>query len=542
MLAPSLERHKGCHIIDIEPGVGLWSSKIHDLLRPKSHVLVEPNPDVYLPFLKPLLDAPGSKYKLMVADIFGRGKLGMPEQWTALQEMVDMPEPDDAQLCSPTDSVLILASMAQTPPRKQELHLSLSRSRAEPFIHGYLHGLLERRGLHLGGSARLLLWTLDSDKFNVLPRSVAGLAAPTAWLLNETCDVDEVVGSSGLPSARRPAEHDLHSALRVARRMKDDGVSIPTTRQNHVFRRANQALNDKDGSVSVDRNNAEMSGLGSKFESVGLKAQLKELEDLEYQWTFPDGKVSEPSIKTPKIDPTATQILSLRKQLDTYVGAASPVPSSRVVDRIVIMESTLNQMERDYAAGKFPREEMSVKMDEMDKLASKITEFYAFIPTQHTRLAKNLTDNLEASKGDPPLLAWDDRTTEPLDVKEGDFWPMNGKLALLDIKPRMVEMGGVSKHPLIRAIRSHGTSSIREALERVAFGAADALLPRVKSLNDPLRGGRLHLANLRCRMLTLEMTRELLAEWEKWPFKRSNEELLLSFGDSSIFEGKGQAS
>ncbi|KAF4535259.1 S-adenosyl-l-methionine-dependent methyltransferase [Lasiodiplodia theobromae] len=60
-IGPSLEKYKNCDIVDVNPGAGLWSSKIHDFLKPRRHLLLEVD-DFYTPCLQPLLDAPGSKY------------------------------------------------------------------------------------------------------------------------------------------------------------------------------------------------------------------------------------------------------------------------------------------------------------------------------------------------------------------------------------------------------------------------------------------------------------------------------------------------
>ena len=59
-IGPSLERHRGCDIVDLYPGAGEWSSKLNQFLQPRSHVLLEPDADLYRPFLQPLLDQPGT--------------------------------------------------------------------------------------------------------------------------------------------------------------------------------------------------------------------------------------------------------------------------------------------------------------------------------------------------------------------------------------------------------------------------------------------------------------------------------------------------
>src|ERR1700677_3313119 len=76
-MKPSLEKHIGCDIIDLNPGPGVWSSALHDFLKPRTHILMEPDHASYKPLLKPLLDAEGSTYKFIP-------KSGVI--WSSLQE------------------------------------------------------------------------------------------------------------------------------------------------------------------------------------------------------------------------------------------------------------------------------------------------------------------------------------------------------------------------------------------------------------------------------------------------------------------------
>lgn len=63
-LKPSLEKHHGCDVIEINPGPGVWSSALHEVLKPRTHVLMEPDHEFFQPMLQPLLDA-DSSYKLV---------------------------------------------------------------------------------------------------------------------------------------------------------------------------------------------------------------------------------------------------------------------------------------------------------------------------------------------------------------------------------------------------------------------------------------------------------------------------------------------
>ncbi len=55
-------------------------------------------------------------------------------------------------------------------------------------------------------------------------------------------------------------------------------------------------------------------------------------------------------------------------------------------------------------------------------------------------------------------------------------------------------------------------------------------LPKAPSLKDPLVGGRTKLDDMRVRMLTPEMLRELVLAWGEWPFKPTKTDFMLRTG------------
>lgn len=525
ILAPSLEEYKGCHIIDIHPGAGLWSTKIHDFLKPKSHLLIEPSRDVYQPFLKPLLDAPNSKYKFLETQVFAKGLSSATYKLEPIWNALELPEPDNAQLDRPTSSILVLAGLARIPYRYKGELISLGRSTAEKFLFRYLNSLISRCGLHQKGLVRLLVWVMDTDKFNVLPRSVSGLEDATIRTLDELCDVREVVGSSKFPISRRPPHYDVLSAADVARRMKDANQSIPVHRQNRIFKLAAQALADRETENDHQESRDGVFVDGEAAPSQNVLDEIAMLQVEERRFAFSERKLpTRPTSNSHKRADAAAMVQG-RARLDAYVGAASPIPSSLYIDRLVIMEGALNQMERDYAAGTFPLADRPAKAAEMDSLAATLAEGYRPLSRRDRRLAAQSADNIEAARSSPSILAWDRRTVEPLDVGDHEFWPRHC-MALLDITPKSTAgRSAAFQQLLVRALFKEDTLPIAEALERIAFGAAEALLPKCEAISDPQRGGRLHLQNLRVRMLTLEMVQELLREWNAWPFQKSRAEL-----------------
>jgi len=61
--------------------------------------------------------------------------------------------------------------------------------------------------------------------------------------------------------------------------------------------------------------------------------------------------------------------------------------------------------------------------------------------------------------------------------------------------------------------------TIEGALNSMAHGAADALIPQCPSLTDPAKGGHKHLEHVTIRLLTHEQLKELDEAWNRWPFK-----------------------
>ena len=72
--------------------------------------------------------------------------------------------------------------------------------------------------------------------------------------------------------------------------------------------------------------------------------------------------------------------------------------------------------------------------------------------------------------------------------------------------------------------------TVPEALDELAFGAAEALIPQVPSLTDPKRGGSRDVNELTCRTLTTEMLEGLMDAWQKWPFRLTSREMLIKKG------------
>lgn len=519
VLAPSLEVFHGCHILDISPGPGLWSSKVHELLKPQTHLLLEPDKDAYMPFLRPLLEAPHSKYKYLATSLFSFNKPASIYHLDKIWDMINTPR-GDSERGNPTTRVLILANLStiKTAPAAD---LPASRSPSEAFLYNYALGLVHRCGLHEAGSARLLAWVLDADRGNILPRSLSGRFFATGRTLEELCEVGEVVGSGELPKPRRPAKYDLQSVVDTARRMRENGIAISAGRQTALLQRADRCvLDSSDPALKAGR---------ALPHEPDLTGQLEELRSMERDWSETVSRLPQRRGKRTKGWPSYKPIHERRRMLDDYIDKESQSPvTGAFFEHLAMTETKLNQMERDYAGSEADTASKAALKLEMDKLAGFLGAEYDALTTKERRLVSFLADNHGAFHSDPPRLAWDRRQREPLSTDHSEFWPDTHRLSLLDIqpRPRPSSLGAaLIQEPFVRVLLSEGLLPVAQALERIAFGAAEAILPRCAAVRDPLRGGRLHLRFLRCRMLTSEMVEEMLREWQVWPFKRSNDEL-----------------
>ena len=227
-LAPSLTQHVGCTIIDINPGIGLWSSKLHEYLKPRSHILMEPKQNIYLPFLQPLLDAPGSRYRL---ENWPDSQVWLPKRYIEEGLLHDIKGYGDPLSTNgeANNSVLIIANLAGQTSKMRELSRATSAHlKAMDFSHDVRH----KTGFQQYGPTRMLMWLSDEDKRPLLPRTV-GYRGKVSVFMEANVALEEIVGSRRKSVVRIRREDFLESQSRkeVAIRMQEEGMSIPVGRQ-----------------------------------------------------------------------------------------------------------------------------------------------------------------------------------------------------------------------------------------------------------------------------------------------------------------------
>ncbi|KAI9860295.1 MAG: hypothetical protein M1813_006184 [Trichoglossum hirsutum] len=512
-LAPSLVAYKNCDIIDVNPGNGLWSSMLHDHLKPRTHLLLEPE-ECYLPSLRPLLDKLGSTYRHVPYS-------GM--EWSSYEKIIDngllpnqrLLKEGDPGYNSTNKTLLFLANLASHPEKKFGDFKSISHLMIHQLITAIRrHEIFQRYGL-----VRMLIWTKDIEKKALLPRTVANRRRFTVQAEMACEKIQEVAGAEGGPGKnRRDMVLDIASSKRVAIVTGQDDIKIPENRKGSI----DEAIQEghSQGATGIEGHDTYASG----------RLWHQELNELErgYRNNEFSRFVTEVGRQWGR-NRVFTQEYKRLAHLRAF--ALTMKKKNTVVDKLLKREEELEMAEElAMLMGSEQRDE------ELAKLAEKYKdELTAFSESVQDKLAL-ASDDRKALTMDPPLLMWDRRTKEPIIVKAEEFQPQQ-PLTLLDLHPKPFPAGLCRTSDsqtyfdfVVSCLFLQPKQSVVRGLDTLAPGAADDIVPLAPSLRDPKKGGRRNLEQLRVRMLTAEMIEELVVAWENWPFKPSMGELMLKMG------------
>ncbi|KAL8793988.1 MAG: hypothetical protein Q9195_003394 [Heterodermia aff. obscurata] len=499
-LGPSLKPHVGCSIIDLNPGPALWSSKVHEFLQPQSHVLVEPDPSYHDPFLKPLLEATGSRYHLRSWEIAKSFDLHRYiREGLIPSSQVDRNAGGTAT--QRNDSILILANATRGERKRRGRGKYESHFRAQTFCSS----LQRMDGLNAQGPVRMLMWLPDAEKQTLLPRTVSH-RTQLSLVLELYFHIEEIVTASRQAKERRETFIDIESGKRVARRMEAANIQIPQDRQDETQIRAKEALakSSRKAAAQVrddprewekelqELEEAYANKLFSEY-SPGVRRgdgpqtpQFKRLQVLRHMLTFSE-----------KRKVTLDGLLAEEDQIDAL--------------QIDLLYKNLTPEEREAA---------TVKRDQIYKtFKDHVASSAALVPKQLAFRG----DDRRAFALDPPLLMWDRRIAEPLLASENEFYHTK-RASLLDFQPLtprpypLTEEQWIYFDYILKTVLHYGNLTIKH-LQSLAPGAFEALLPHVPSLVDPLKGGRAKHDELRARCLTPEMAHGLAMAWERWPLR-----------------------
>ena len=501
-LGPSLKRHIGCSIIDLNPGPALWSSKVHEFLQPRNHVLVEPDPTYHEAFLKPLLEAPGSRYHLRTWEIAKSFDL-----YRYIREGLIPGSQVNGNAGGTTaqrnDSILVLANTTRGGRKFRGRGKNESHFRAQLFCSS----LQRMEGLNSQGPVRMLMWLPDGEKQSLLPRTVSQ-RTHLSLILDMYFHVEEIVTASTQAKIRRETFIDIESGKKVARRMEEASIQIPQDRQDETQIRAQEAL----------ANPSREAAAQVKDDPREWEKELQELEEAYANKVF--SKYALPGGGQGGVGPQTPQF----KRLQVLRHLLTFVDKKRVtLDGLLAKEDQIDALQIELLHRNLTPKEREATIEKRDQIYNTFKDHTASSPALVPKQLAFQGDDRRAFALEPPLLMWDRRTAEPLLAGESEFY-YTKRASLLDFQPLtprpypLTEDQWIYLDYILKTIMNYGNLTIKH-LQSVAPGAFEALLPHVPSLTDPLKGGRAKQDQLRARCITPEMAHGLAIAWEQWPLR-----------------------
>lgn len=574
-LAPTLKPYKGCTIIDINPGLCMWSKKLHHLLKPKIHVLMEPEELYVDTFIKPLLQQPGSTFKH--SSLCGTSSGEFLDNTRSLLDTVDLlpeltkREIDDPGLRQNHPSLLITGNLARKTSRGKGMVVNVV-STAHNVVQNHIWTSLSNELLHRGGLARMLWWIPDHEKGIMIPQRNQYVSGYSVGL-NLGAQVSEVVGvKPGITYYRKGGMREtdiklnersdgisIESARQVRARMKQAGVRLPTHRTQLQPQDLGPESRKKlksplevyyRSSVEVEKG---IDDLESRSQAV--LAAVKESRSVyrpEKLYSALDHHLKRIVYPQSLWQPTDEREVN-RGRLNRHLGGdtkgkydmsggalyGSEMRAALILDLFLCMVN----LEAHYCAMREQGENFDALKDRLIKLDEAMrTSYQRDSPNLQQPIELMLDDNISFFSS-PQSLAHDRRPYEALQASTEDFWPRSN-MALLDIVPHPRDLAvpdiatkleaTKAAQDLVKYLFMYKAATLPWALDRMAANAAQDLLPNVPAVTDPRKGGRLNPHNVRMRVLSDDMLEGLIKAWFEWPFKPETWELALAAGGSGV--------
>ncbi|KAH9905579.1 S-adenosyl-L-methionine-dependent methyltransferase [Xylariomycetidae sp. FL2044] len=494
----SLNRHKGCDLIDISPGCGLWSQKLHDHLKPRSHILLEPDAELYRPFLQPLLDRPGTTLVPKSGIIWRDLKTVLQPEYLPHQSRLSSTDP---RITQRNDTLLVTANLAFHPKRRYGQFDSVSVLLLHQFIRS-----IQTSTLFQGyGLVRLLIWARHDDHRALIPKALQ-CRKRLSVDVDLSCDwVNQVCGAEGLEQPWFMREQTIVEASDMAtyKRMRDAGIKMPRGREPENYLAA------------------------KRWSRASRKMPVPGQVPPTFKRPY---KVALDAFQAAHDEEMADQSSDTLKLMKRYEWRAT----SEYKKSLTYLEQlqSLDHIKNLRKSGDAP-------VEEVRRLESEWNDKLLESPKGMASEFGTYRDNIFVYRQDPPGLAWDRRPYEPLVVKEDEFFP-NLECSLLDIQPKAM-------HPLLRQV-GPGTSRAGDMLEQIMSsmmaqgiqplgptldaiwpGSGDYIGPRWESIRDEAPDGiyaHSRYSGITARLLNARQWEELLELWMEWPLHPEYHELI----------------
>lgn len=478
---------------------------------------------MYQPLLQPLLDAPGSTYKLIPKSgiVWGHLQKVFSEEHLPNQESFGRGDP---RLEEPNDTLLFVANIGHYPKRGYAGFESIANLVLYQFMSAIrTHSLFQRYG-----QVRMLIWMADEEKDTLLPTTVS-LRRKAAIEAEISCEkIQSIASGFKLPGAKFKQKYQRDDALELDRirlryeKMKETGLTTPLGRESDLLY---EALIGKARDTKEEFKN----GFTRELEALEAQYAAGELGDFQYKISEWGNKVYD------KDTPQLKRLRVLRSYDKNRKGRAEKQAGmKREFDEILSIQREIYKMK--------PSEERQALENSLKQRTEAWTDYVSDQNIDDFRVTWLQIDDARIAGSDPPILMWDRRDFEPLKVHPGEFLPQR-EMCLLDIQPRALWPILRENFPdnydvfeyIVGQLFIVPTQSVRKGLSALAPGAYEYLIAECPSLTDPTKGGSLDTEIFSVRLLTPEMLKEMVEAWVRWPFKPNKSDIMSRLG-STMFD------
>lgn len=379
-----------------------------------------------------------------------------------------------------------------------------------------------RSNIHRYGLIRVLAWVPDDEKDAYVPRTVAA-RRKQAVMLEASSTVREIASAStnARPSLfRRWHGIDVEDVARVA--TKEDAAGIKTPASRRAESPAPDLLSIEPTAQSL-RKASFTSDAEWVLRFLELDDRLRKEHSLWYK-KHAFGRFRGLHLKNPEQKAWRELLKRAQTEHNTHMKAVDLVKQERAVEsswKERILTAKNNHLR--------PAEEKRMK-----KLADTIQTQVNKLSRTNRAFGEKAIDDYRALDMSPPVMAWNQRDTEPLMVHAGEFQPADRRLALLDVVPRPEFLSKVDTHDqmvcfghVVKLFCLHFSRSVDESLKMLVHEGVDVFVKTVPGIHNPTKGGWHDLSALRARSLPADMFVEIALAYERWPFRKSTESILM---------------
>lgn len=572
-LAPTLEPYKGCTIIDVHPGACLWSAKLHDFLKPKRHILMEPEERYVEPFVQPLLSKPGSTYRHTY--LTGAHPRVYWDNYRKLMADPDMMEPrpmredDDPKIRNLDTSLLVTGNLW----RRYAVRYKASDVEVPNLlVRQMIWAALSNTIFHGSGLVRSLWWSPDQFKTEMMADSIRARSNYNAGL-EMGARITEVVGAKSLETypppqkaeSKRPPQLDVAAANNTFQRTANAGLRVPEARQ--ILQTGREAKDSElknlklnplethcktledleEATVEFEKH---MDLIFRFFADLAAKQEAKPAHQSRWQQQSKEATKMIATLYSKSI-----RYHQINDSFNRRVSSLQLMRSDNQRYRSIIsidLELRLLNLEANYAAVRdnVPPDSPALEafrtriIAHGDKIVDRINN--EIMTPKNYELLKVMRDDLRSFYADPPTLTHDRRLYSPLISHAHEFWPAT-PMCLLDIMPaeRPLALPGLASQAegakvvqeLLRYLYIGPRLSVVAQLNRMAPNCGNDLCPLVPEITDARKGGRLDPNKVVVRMLSEEMIEGLCRQFLEWPFRPAMWQLALA-SEKVVQEGE----